>query len=283
MCGITGWAKSDPESLPLAGDEEILRSMCNSMVHRGPDSEGIWLGAGSALGMRRLSIIDLKTGDQPVWNEERSVVVVMNGEIYNFKTIRAKLEEKGHTFKTEGDTEVVPHLYDEYGEEFVEHLNGMFAIALWDLRQRKLIIARDRFGEKPLYYGVFGNDLYFASELKVLLTHSKIDPEIDLKALQQYLSYDYVPAPRSIYKEINKLPAAHTLVWQSGKISTRRYWDLSFDKGPEKIPIAEASSVLRQKLSDSVKIRLVSDVPLGVLLSGGIDSSTIAAFAQHHS
>lgn len=283
MCGITGWANSNSNSMPLVGDEAILRSMCDAMLHRGPDSEGLWLGAGSALGMRRLSIIDLKTGDQPVWNEEKSVVVVMNGEIYNFKTLRTKLEEKGHTFKTDTDTEVVPHLYDEYGEEFVDHLNGMFAIALWDLRLRKLIIARDRFGEKPLYYGVFGDNLYFASELKVLLTNPEIDLEIDLKAVQQYLSYDYVPAPRSIYKGINKLPAAYCLVWENGNLSTRKYWNLSFDKGADKTPIEEAAKTLRNKLSESVEMRLISDVPLGILLSGGLDSSTIAAFAQKHS
>jgi len=283
MCGITGWANSDPKSLPLAGDETILRSMCDRMLHRGPDSEGIWLGAGASLGMRRLSIIDLKTGDQPVWNEEKTVVVVMNGEIYNFKKLRKKLEQKGHVFITDTDTEVIPHLYDEFGEDFVGQLNGMFAIALWDIKLKKLIIARDRFGEKPLYYGVFADKLYFASELKVLLAHPEIDPEIDLEALQQYLSFDYVPAPRSIFKGINKLPAAHMLRWENGNLTTRKYWDLSFEKAREKPVITEATDVLREKLSESVKIRLISDVPLGVLLSGGIDSSTVAALAQKNS
>lgn len=283
MCGITGWANFDPDSLPLGADEEILRSMCDQMIHRGPNSEGTWHGAGAALGMRRLSIIDLKTGDQPVWNEEKSVVVVMNGEIYNFKALRKDLERKGHKFETETDTEVVPHLYDEYGEDFVDHLNGMFAIALWDMRLKKLLIARDRFGEKPLYYGAFGNNLYFASELKVLLNHPNINPGIDREALQQYLSYDYVPAPRSIYEGICKLPAAHLLKWEDGKLTTRGYWNLSFEKPAKKPSVEDASETLRQKLSESVKMRLISDVPLGVLLSGGIDSSTIAALAQKHS
>ena len=283
MCGITGWANSDPEKLPLSGDEEILRAMCDRMLHRGPDSEGIWLGAGASLGMRRLSIIDLKTGDQPVWNEEKSVVVVMNGEIYNFKELRMELEQKDHVFKTDTDTEVVPHLYDEYGEDFVDRLNGMFAIALWDIKLKKLMIARDRFGEKPLYYGVFGDKLYFASELKVLLEHPEIDPEINLEALQQYLSFDYVPAPRSIFKGINKLPAAHILKWENGNPTTRKYWDTSFEKPVKNPSVKEASDTLREKLSESVEMRLISDVPLGVLLSGGIDSSTVAALAQKNS
>lgn len=283
MCGITGWANKDADALPIYGDEALLKSMCDRMLHRGPDSEGLLVTKGFALGMRRLSIIDLKTGDQPVWNEGKTVVAVMNGEIYNFRELRKELESLGYKFFTESDTEVLPHLYEEYGDDLVDKLNGMFAIALWDFKKDRLILFRDRFGEKPLYYGVFGENLFFASELKVLLSHPEINPELDLASLQSYLSYDYVPAPLSIYKGISKLPAAHKLVWENGAPEVSKYWKLSFHKKEKKPTIAEASSETAQTLSQSVKKRLVSDVPLGVLLSGGIDSSTIAAFAQEHS
>ena len=282
MCGITGWANLDVKRSANFGDETVLRSMCDRMRHRGPDSEGVWLGGSVALGMRRLSIIDLKTGDQPVWNEDRSVVVIMNGEIYNFRELRQTLEKAGHEFSSHTDTEVIPHLYEEYGEDFVEHLNGMFAIALWDIEKRKLIIVRDRFGEKPLYYGTFDGKLIFASEVKVLLAHPKIEPELNLEALQNYLSFDYVPAPLSIYEGIKKLPAAHRLILENGEISIDRYWNLSFRKNSSH-SVKEASENLRELLADSVEMRLVSDVPLGVLLSGGIDSSTVAALAQKSS
>ena len=282
MCGIAGWANLDAEKLPSFGDEAVLSSMCDAMLHRGPDSEGLWLGAGVALGMRRLSIIDLKTGDQPVWSEDRSVVAIMNGEIYNFPDLRRLLEKAGHKFLSNTDTEVIPHLYEEYGADFVEHLNGMFAIALWDIRKRKLIIVRDRFGEKPLYYGVFDDKLIFASEAKVLLSNPNIKPELNLEALENYLSFDYVPAPLSIYKGIKKLPAAHRLILENGKFSTDRYWNLSFQKNGT-YSVEEESEKLRELLADSVNMRMISDVPLGVLLSGGIDSSTVAAFAQQSS
>ncbi len=283
MCGIAGWANLDPDTPPMFGDEVILNSMCERMWHRGPDSEGLWLGTGVALGMRRLAIIDLETGEQPVWNEDKSVVAVMNGEIYNFQELRKGLEERGHKFVSKSDTEVIPHLYDELGEAFLDVLNGMFSIALWDTKLKKLILARDRFGEKPLYYGIFDDKLFFASEPKALLTHPKISPKINLEALQHYLSYDYVPAPLSIYEGIYKLPAAHRLVWENGKVKTIRYWRLSFNKSQRRPSVNEASNNLRELLSESVKSRLISDVPLGVLLSGGIDSSSIAAFAVKHS
>ncbi len=283
MCGIAGWANLDPHQSPMFGDEVLLSSMCDQMWHRGPDSEGVWLGTGVALGMRRLAVIDLKTGDQPVWNEDKSVVAVMNGEIYNFREIRKGLEERGHKFLSQTDTEILPHLYDELGEAFLDCLNGMFALALWDTKLNKLILARDRFGEKPLYYGTFDDKLFFASEPKVLLSHPKISPQINPDALHHYLSYDYVPAPLSIYKGIHKLPAAHRLVWENGKVKTIRYWKLSFQKNGKKPSVKEAAETLREKLSESVKMRMISDVPLGVLLSGGIDSSSIAAFAQQNS
>ena len=283
MCGIAGWAKTDPDSPKQFGDEDLLHSMCEKILHRGPDSEGIWLGDGVALGMRRLAIIDLNTGDQPFWNARKSVVVVMNGEIYNFRELRKSLQEKGYKFNTESDTEVLPHLYDEYGEAFPEKLNGMFAIALWDSEQKRLVLTRDRFGEKPVYYGVFEGKLIFASEPKVLLSHPAVKPELNRDALNQYVSYDYVPAPLSIYEGIHKLPAAHTLVFSDGKFETTEYWKLSFEKPNKKPTVQEASEHLSSLLSDSVDMRLISDVPLGILLSGGLDSSTIAAFAQKHS
>ncbi len=283
MCGIAGWSNLNSDKPPLFGDEVILNSMCNRMRHRGPDSEGLWVGTGVALGMRRLAIIDLKTGEQPVWNEDKSIVAIMNGEIYNFQELKRGLEKRGHKFTSQTDTEVIPHLYDELGEDFLDVLNGMFAIALWDTRSKKLILARDRFGEKPLYYGIFNDKLYFASEPKVLLAHPEINPNINLEALQHYLSYDYVPAPLSIFEGIYKLPAAHKLIWKNGEFETSRYWNLSFQKDEKKPSINEASEKLRELLSESVKLRLISDVPLGVLLSGGVDSSAVAAYAAQHS
>lgn len=282
MCGIAGWANLDADRSPMFGDEVVLHSMCERMVHRGPDSEGLWLGTGVALGMRRLSIIDLAGGEQPVWNEDKSIVVVMNGEIYNFRELRKNLESLGHRFNSHTDTEVLPHLYEEFGDAMVEKLNGMFAFALWDLQKKRLLIARDRFGEKPLYYGVFDNKLVFASEPKVLLENPSVKTNINLGALRQYLSFDYVPAPHSIYEGVSKLPAAHLLTLENGQVKTRRYWNLTFEK-KEKLSLREASKQLGEMLADSVRMRLVSDVPLGILLSGGVDSSTIAAFATQFS
>ena len=273
----------DADMPPMFGYETALKAMCDRMWHRGPDSEGLWLGRGVALGMRRLAIIDVAGGEQPVWSENKSIVAVMNGEIYNFREIRKNLESLGHRFNSNSDTEVLPHLYEEFGEAMVEKLNGMFAFALWDARKKKLLVARDRFGEKPLYYGVFDGKLIFASEPKVLLENPSVEAAIDLESLRQYLSFDYVPAPHSIYKGVSKLPAAHLLTLENGQIKTRRYWNLSFEKLAEQLSLREASKQLGELLADSVRMRMVSDVPLGVLLSGGVDSSTVAAFATQYS
>ncbi|HVF46784.1 MAG TPA: asparagine synthase (glutamine-hydrolyzing) [Pyrinomonadaceae bacterium] len=281
MCGITGWVNLDRTDRRHHA-EVVLQSMCDRIEHRGPDSEGLWLDDTVALGMRRLSIIDLKTGDQPVFSEDRSVIVMMNGELYNYREVRADLEKRGHKFVTKTDTEIVPHLYQIYGEDFVDHLNGMFAISLWDSRNKKLILARDRFGEKPLYYGITDGKLLYASEPKALLAHPAVKGELDLDALRQYLSFDYVPAPRSIYQGISKLPAAHVLTVQNGEVKKRRYWNVSWHKNGSKPSLEKAASDLHDLLSDAVRMRLVSDVPLGILLSGGIDSSAIAAFAVQH-
>jgi len=249
------------------------------MVHRGPDSEGLFVTNGAALGMRRLAIIDLVTGEQPVFNEDKSVATILNGEIYNYRELRAGLEKLGHTFRSASDTEVLPHLYEEHGAEMVRELNGMFAFALWDAKRRRLLVARDRFGEKPLYWGVFDNTLLFASEPKVLLAHPAVKPTLNLQALRQYLSFDYVPAPLSIYQGVQKLPAAHMLTLENGRITIEPYWCLSY-KTSQPVPSErEAAEHLQDLLADSVRMRLVSDVPLGVLLSGGVDSSSVAALA----
>lgn len=279
MCGITGWANLDARSLPPDGARELLHSMCERMVHRGPDSEGLMVQTGVALGMRRLAIIDLMTGEQPALSEDGQINVILNGEIYNYRELRAELEKRGHQFRSASDTEVLPHLYEEHGEEMVSHLNGMFAFALWDARRRRLFIARDRFGEKPLYWGVFDRKLLFASEPKVLLAHPSVRPALNLNALRQYLAFDYVPAPLSIYEGIQKLPAAHTLTLEDGRVEVKSYWRLSYKKREPVPSVEEAAEELRELLADSVRMRLVSDVPLGVLLSGGVDSSTIAALA----
>ncbi len=282
MCGIAGWINLGNKPSPNTS-EAVLHAMCERMKHRGPDSEGLWLENEVALGMRRLSIIDLHTGEQPVYSEDKSIVVVMNGELYNFREVREDLEKRGHRFETQTDTEILPHLYEEYGDAMLEHINGMFAFALWDKRKKKLLIARDRFGEKPLYYGVFDNKLIFASELKVLLANPAVKAELNLDALRSYLSFDYVPAPASIYKNIYKLPAAHLLIAENGEIKTRRYWNVSFERSGNPPTIEKAADELRELLADAVRMRLVSDVPLGILLSGGVDSSTVAALAAQFS
>jgi asparagine synthase (glutamine-hydrolysing) len=279
MCGITGWANLDSRTPPPDGARELLHSMCERMVHRGPDSEGLMVSSGVALGIRRLAIIDLVTGEQPAYNEDKSVAVILNGEIYNYRELRQDLEKRGHSFRSVSDTEVLPHLYEEYGEQMVERLNGMFAFALWDSRRRRLFIARDRFGEKPIYWGVFDNTLLFASEPKVLLSHPAVKSSVNVQALRQYLSFDYVAAPLTIYEGINKLPAAHTLTLEDGRVETRAYWRLSYKTRQPPPSVAEAAKHLIDLLADSVRMRLVSDVPLGVLLSGGVDSSTVAALA----
>ncbi len=311
MCGIAGWINLK-NSGSNDGAEPVLHSMCERIVHRGPNSEGLWIDDTVALGMRRLSIIDLVTGDQPVFNCDKSVVVMMNGELYNYREVRAELEKKGHKFTTKSDTEILPHLYEEYGDGLLEHVNGMYAFSLWDARAKKLIIARDRFGEKPLYYGVLDGKLIWASELKAIIAHPAVKPELDLNALRHYVSFDYVPAPMSIFKGIHKLPAAHVLTVENGEVKSRRYWDISWsadtpvrmsvastrkdtnghdsftggtgdaDKSVRAPSLSEKAEELKDLLSDAVRMRLVSDVPLGILLSGGIDSSTIAAFATQH-
>ncbi len=284
MCGIAGWVNLSLNSPPNnLADEILLRRMCDKIRHRGPDSEGILLDDSVAFGMRRLAIIDLEEGDQPVFNEDRKIAVIMNGEIYNYRELRRELEKNGHCFRGNSDTEVIPHLYEEYGEKFVEKLNGMFAVALWDERRQRLFLARDRFGVKPLYYGIFGGKLIFASELKALTQHPDVETRINFQAVRQFLAFEYIPAPLSIYQNIFKLPAAHSLSVIKGQIEIAPYWNLSFEKKILPPTVEEAAEELRRLLAEATEARLISDVPLGVLLSGGIDSASVAAFAQQFS
>jgi asparagine synthase (glutamine-hydrolysing) len=276
MCGIAGFAGR------LSGDAsaERLRAMCDAIVHRGPDEAGYLSRPeiGLGLGMRRLSIIDLAGGSQPIGNEDGSVQVVFNGEIYNFRELRAGLERRGHRFATHTDTEVLVHLYEEHGDGLVEHLRGMFAFALWDARGERLLIARDRLGIKPLYYWPTPDGaLAFASELKSLLRLDGFPGAIDARAMSEYLALGYVPEPRSIYAGVRKLPPGHRLVWRAGEpLRAERYWS-PLREVDESIGVADAVAEIRRLLAEAVRYRLIADVPLGAFLSGGIDSTAVVA------
>ncbi|HEY9721560.1 MAG TPA: asparagine synthase (glutamine-hydrolyzing) [Oscillatoriaceae cyanobacterium] len=276
MCGITGFFSLD--NAPR-GELATLSAMCRAMVHRGPDDEGLRLDGPVGLGMRRLSIIDVGGGKQPIANEDGTVWVVFNGEIYNYPALRERLEARGHRFATGSDTEVIVHLYEDHGEDFVQHLNGMFAIALWDERRRKLILTRDRLGEKPLYYAQVGQELLWGSELKCLLAHPALSRRLSLPALARYLQFEYVPAPHAILEGVHKLPPAHLLVAENGSWRVSPYWRLDLTRREPVQDEREAIAELETRLAEAVRMRLLSEVPLGVFLSGGIDSSTIAALA----
>jgi asparagine synthase (glutamine-hydrolysing) len=276
MCGITGWLALDGAP---AADEPRLRLMCQAMAHRGPDDTGTGLFGPAALGMRRLSIIDVAGGAQPIGNETGQVQVVFNGEIYNHHALREGLLARGHRFETRSDTEVLVHLYEERGEAFVEELVGMFAIALWDQAAQKLVIARDRMGEKPLYWTRAGGNLIFGSELKCLLAHPAVARRLSPQALASYLALEYVPAPLAILDGVHKLPPGHLLIVEGGEPRVLPYWRP--DTTPRTPAVAEAEAIagVDQRLHDAVAGQLVADVPLGVFLSGGIDSSVVAAVA----
>jgi asparagine synthase (glutamine-hydrolysing) len=277
MCGICGIVERGG---PV--DTEALARMTAAIRHRGPDDDGFHVtsddaGPGVGLGFRRLSIIDVEGGHQPLSNEDRTVWIVFNGEIYNFRALRADLERRGHRFATNTDTEVIVHLYEELGPRCVEQLNGMFALAIWDDRNRRLVLARDRFGKKPLYYAETpGGGLLFGSELKALREHPQCPRELDDESLSQYLALEYVPSPRSILRGVRKVPAAHVLTWQEGAIATERYWDLPFGD-PHDESDEELVEEFRRLFRGAVERRLMSDVPLGAFLSGGIDSSAVVA------
>jgi asparagine synthase (glutamine-hydrolysing) len=265
MCGIAGAVSTTG----VASD--IVRRMCDAIVHRGPDSGGLYEDEHAALGIRRLAIIDVAGSDQPVYNEDRSVVVVFNGELYNFASLRAELRSRGHRLGTAGDTECLVHLYEEFGTQLVHRLRGMFAFAIWDRRRKRLLLARDRVGKKPLYWRHTETSLSFGSELKALVQDPALRREVDPVALDHFLTYQYVPAPWSIYREVYKLPPGHLLVWQDGTVDVRRYWRL--DSTPR--PVAdeeEAAEQLREHLLEATRIRMVSERPLGAFLSGGCRS-----------
>ncbi|MDZ7400007.1 MAG: asparagine synthase (glutamine-hydrolyzing) [candidate division KSB1 bacterium] len=272
MCGICGMIWSDPNR---SVDQMVIQKMCDVIVHRGPDEEGNYVTGNVGLGMRRLSIIDLDTGKQPISNEDDTLWIVFNGEIYNFQEIRDELEKRGHRFKTRSDTETILHAYEQYGEACVQLLNGMFAFAIWDSRDQSLFLARDRLGKKPLYYLHDKDRFIFGSEIKSILQAEDIPRRIDLEALDHFLTFEYIPAPLSIFQDIRKLPPAHTLKFKRGEIRVRSYWEMQLRSNgatPDQL-----KAQLRDLLQDAVRLRLVSDVPLGAFLSGGIDSSTIVA------
>ncbi len=276
MCGIAGIFHTR-ERRPV--DTALLARMSQSIFHRGPDEDGTHVEPGLGLAHRRLSIIDLSTGQQPLYNEDKSVVVVFNGEIYNFQSLVEELKRDGHQFRTHSDTEVIVHAWEQWGEDCVKRFRGMFAFALWDRNRETLFLARDRLGKKPLYYSLLPNgELIFGSELKALAQHPGLRREIDARAVENYFAYGYVPDPRTILCDTFKLAPAHTLAVRRGHVSVapREYWDLSF-KPAAPMSEADARVELLERLREAVKIRLISDVPLGAFLSGGVDSSAVVA------
>jgi asparagine synthase (glutamine-hydrolysing) len=314
MCGIAGFVNVDPRR---PADPRLLRSMTDAIIHRGPDDEGFHVEGGVALGMRRLAIIDLQTGRQPIASEDGTVRVVFNGEVYNYLDLREELIAKGHRFSTRSDTEVLVHLYEERGDEFVTAINAMAALALWDARRRRLVLARDRLGKKPLHYALTSEALVFGSEIKALLRHPAVPGGLDEGSLARYLVHDYVPSPWTIYRGILKLRPGHLGVFEGGRFAERPYWDVPAPRWPaprwtaprwsapprpgpaaqgpaeQQAPgpeprlsgsrsaapprMEQVEEEIRQTLLDAVRRRLMSDVPLGVFLSGGIDSTSVVA------
>ena len=280
MCGIAGFADRNVPGVWTARSEyqsdetALLRRMCGAIRHRGPDDEGLHVEPGVGLGMRRLAIIDLATGHQPIHNEDATVWVVFNGEIYNYRALRHELTGLGHRFTTVSDTETIVHAYEEWGESAFARLRGMFAIALWDRREETLWLARDRVGIKPLHYTVVDDRLYFGSEIKSLLEVDAFEPTLDLEGLDHYLSFLYTPRDASIFEGVRKLPPGHVLRWRRGTFQTRCYWELPAE---ERVPPSEETAIetLREILRDAVRSHLMSEVPLGAFLSGGIDSSLV--------
>jgi asparagine synthase (glutamine-hydrolysing) len=273
MCGITGIVNLNRGKSVEPG---ILKCMTDVISHRGPDSEGFHIRHNVGLGMRRLSIIDLPGGDQPIYNEDSSVCIVYNGEVYNYKDLRGSLQLKGHKFVTRSDTEVIVHLYEEYGDDCVLHLRGMFAFAIWDDNKQRLLLARDRIGIKPLHYYFDPSKFVFGSEIKSIIRNPDIYTEMDCYAVDDYLTYGVVPAPRTIYKNIKKLPSGCILVYQDGNYTAKRYWKLNFGAEERKSEY-EYIEELAELMKESVKMRLISDVSLGAFLSGGLDSSLVVA------
>jgi asparagine synthase (glutamine-hydrolysing) len=278
MCGICGVICLDPsETVP----EPVLKQMNQTLYHRGPDDEGYYIAPGAGLAIRRLSIIDLATGRQPMANEDQTVWVVFNGEIYNYREVRRRLQQKGHLFATQADTEVIVHAYEEYGDDCLDQFNGMFGLAVWDAPRRRLLLARDRLGIKPMYYYLSPQHFFFGSELKAIIAHPAVPRDIDLVALDYFLTLEYVPGPRTIFNNIYKLPPGHRLIIEDGACRLEKYWAISY----QSVPADEEScgETLAELIRDAVRMQLVADVPLGAFLSGGIDSSTVVAFMSQAS
>jgi asparagine synthase (glutamine-hydrolysing) len=271
MCGIAGVVNTESGN---AVSPEVVRTMNDVIRHRGPDEDGFYIEGNVGLGMRRLNIIDLVTGSQPIFNEDRTVVTVFNGEIYNYRRLRKELQAKGHRFSTHADTEVIVHLYEEYGEGFLQHLNGMFGVAVWDTRTRTLILARDRLGEKPLHYAVTDDGLAFGSEIKSILTLPGFEKRINREALYHYFTFICVPAPLTIFEGIQKLRPGHYLTFRNGQVATGPYWTVRHDPDFDKSE-ADFCGELRTLCTESIRDRIISDVPLGAFLSGGIDSTVV--------
>jgi asparagine synthase (glutamine-hydrolysing) len=276
MCGICGKLNFDRQ---LSVDQSLIRQMMDMIQHRGPDGSGEYLSGPVGLGHRRLSIIDLDTGAQPMSNEDGNIWVVYNGEIYNFQELRAELQLKGHQFKSTSDTEVIVHLYEELGDQCLTRLRGMFAFALWDERKQRLLLARDRVGVKPLYYSNTGNALLFASEMKSILVDPSVGRQVDPHAIDRFLTYYYLPGSETMFQGIFKLDPGHYLTVQDGCISVKQYWDLRFEQPSHPPSFDRAVETLRELLLTSVKDHMISDVPVGVLLSGGVDSTGILSYA----
>lgn len=279
MCGIVGFVNKEGSGTT----RPVLERMCDAIAHRGPDDDGFYSDSSAALGMRRLAIIDVAGGHQPMHNADRTKWIVFNGEIYNYQQIRRELDELGHQFYTNSDTEAIVHLYERYGADCVQHLRGMFAFAIWDEIEKTLFIARDRVGKKPLLYSHQKNgDLIFGSEFQALLQHPSVSREVDLDAIDSYLSYLCIPAPQTAFKDIRKLEPGHWLRWKNGEIETTRYWTPDFSK---KIKIGEEEAIQETTriLRESTRLRMISEVPLGAFLSGGVDSSTVVALMAQES
>jgi asparagine synthase (glutamine-hydrolysing) len=278
MCGICGVVSFTPGG---GGDPIILQKMNQTLRHRGPDDDGYFQDVQASLAMRRLSIIDLHTGQQPISNETGDIWVVYNGEIYNFQQVRAELLQRGHIFKTQTDTEIIVHAYEEYGDECVRRFNGMFALAVWDSRRCRLLLARDHLGIKPMYYWAGRDKLVFGSELKALVIHPDVPRDINLTAVDLFLSLEYIPSPLTIYRDIFKLPAGHTLVMEDGELKLSQFWDVP--RQPIGETEDECAETLAGLIKDAVEMRMISDVPLGAFLSGGIDSSAVVGYMSQAS
>ena len=278
MCGITGFVRNDGKPV----DEALLARMNEAIRHRGPDEDGFYVNGSVGLAMRRLAIIDLKGGQQPIHNQDRTAWIVFNGEIYNYLELREKLEKLGHTFYTNSDTEAIVHAYDRYGSDCPKHLRGMFAFAIWNERDQELFLARDRVGKKPLLYSLVNGQLIFASEFSALLLHPDVSRDVEPAALDYYLSYMCIPAPLTAYRAIRKLEPGHWLRWRKGEIQIERYWQPDFTKKLN-IDEEEAGERTVEILRDAVRVRLMSEVPLGAFLSGGIDSSAVVALMSQES